>query len=59
MSKYDLGFGIYNVLKMEKNYDEAYKYLEKSNVASVRSAGEFNILDVKDRYFDVLEKYKK
>tara|TARA_Y100000996_G_scaffold412805_1_gene399704 strand:+ start:1002 stop:3110 length:2109 start_codon:yes stop_codon:yes gene_type:complete len=57
MSKYDLGFGIYNVLKMEKNYDEAYKYLEKSNVAR-RSAGEFNILDVKDRYFGVLEKYK-
>lgn len=52
-----LGFGIYKVLKEEKNYKEAFKYLEKAN-KSVRESDHFNIIDVKKRYFNTLKKYE-
>ncbi len=53
-----LGFGIYKVLKEEKNYNEAIKYLNKAN-KSVRESGDFNIIDVKKRYFNTLKKNMK
>ena len=52
-----LGFGIYKVLKEEKNYNEAIKYLKKAN-KSVRASDNFNIIDVKKRYFSTLKKYE-
>ena len=52
-----LGFGIYKVLKEEKNYNEAIKYLKKAN-KSVRASGAFNIIDIKKRYFNTLKKYE-
>ena len=56
-SKDYLGFGIYKVLKEEKNYNEAIKYLKKAN-KSVRASGAFNIIDIKKRYFNTLKKYE-
>ena len=52
-----LGFGIYKVLKEEKNYNEAIEYLKKAN-KSVRASDDFNIIDVKKRYFSTLKKYE-
>tara|TARA_B100001540_G_scaffold313618_1_gene336893 strand:- start:2686 stop:4794 length:2109 start_codon:yes stop_codon:yes gene_type:complete len=52
-----LGFGIYKVLKDEKNFEEAIKYLIKAN-KSVRASDDFNIIDVKKRYFNTLKKYE-
>jgi len=45
------------VLKEEKNYNEAIKYLKEAN-KSVRASDNFNIIDVKKRYFSTLKKYE-